>query len=401
MSDSDTGETSRFKINILSQLQMLRVLSAAAITTRMMIIRPCSLLHHKKLTNTKREKNKRKRELSPESSSSDSGNSSSSEESLEEGNSTKSHGFQIISKSESHKWELPGEMADYINHQFECFIPEKDVEENPLVLQLVPENVRGVKKLNDFVKSIMRQSAQALNQDAIMEKFQQKILYVLGPLSRLWKGLEDIKNAPDDTVPVPVEDHIKLIEQTVLLLGQASNSILYSRRLQILKTLIKDPKKAKNILKEKADLLQKGNQNLFGKKFRSHVVETERSKKGTLEVFSGGNRSALPPAKKPFWIDPSPNSNKLYGGGGFYYSKKPSNQDRHNPQYGGKQNNKWSSNVSLKQSSWSKTSSLVQKISRIDSRRVSSKCSTFSKKFVYRKNPNLQLAGRLAHFSNN
>ena len=136
-------------------------------------------------------------------------------------------------------------MADYANHQFQCFVQEKDVEENLLVLQPVPENVRGVKKLDDFVKSIMGQDAQVLKQDAIMQKFQQKILDVLGPLSRLWKGLEDIKNAPDDTVPVPVEDHIKLIEQTVLLLGQASNSILYSRRFQILKTLIKDPKKAK------------------------------------------------------------------------------------------------------------------------------------------------------------
>ena len=100
------------------------------------------------------------------------------------------------------------------------------------------------------------------------------------------EGSEDIKNAPDDTVLVPVEDHIKLIEQTVLLLGQAWNSILYSRRLQILKSLIKDPKKAKNILKQKADLLQNSDQNLFGQKFRSHVVETERSKKRTLEVFS-------------------------------------------------------------------------------------------------------------------
>ena len=188
---------------------------------------------------------KRKNESSPESPSSDSGNSSSSEESVEEDNSPKSYRFQIISKSESHKWELLGEMADYANHQFQCFVQEKDVEENLLVLQPVPENVRGVKKLDDFVKSIMGQDAQVLKQDAIMEKFQQKILDVLGPLSRLWKGLEDIKNAPDDTVPVPVEDHIKLIEQTVLLLGQASNSILYSRRLQILKTLIKDPKKQK------------------------------------------------------------------------------------------------------------------------------------------------------------
>ena len=102
-----------------------------------------------------------------------------------------------------------------------------------------------------------------------MEKFQQKILDVLRLLSRWWKGLENIKNAPDDTVPVPVEDHIKLTEQPVLLLSQALNSILYSRPLQILKTLIKDPKKAKNILKEKTDLLQKGNQNVFGKEFRS------------------------------------------------------------------------------------------------------------------------------------
>ena len=49
---------------------------------------------------------------------------------MEEGNSTKSQRFQIISKAESHKWELPGEMPDYINHQFEHFIPEKDVEES-------------------------------------------------------------------------------------------------------------------------------------------------------------------------------------------------------------------------------------------------------------------------------
>ena len=108
-------------------------------------------------------------------------------------------------------------MADYVNHQFECFILEKDVEENLLVLQSVPENVRGIKKLDDFLKSIMGKSAQVPNQDATMEKFQQRILDVSGPLSMLWKGLEDIKNAPDDTFPVPVEDHIKLIEQTVLL----------------------------------------------------------------------------------------------------------------------------------------------------------------------------------------
>ena len=49
----------------------------------------------------------------------------------------------------------------------------------------------------------------------------------MGPLSRLWKGLEDIKKVLDNTGFVPVVDHIKLIEQTLLLLGQVSNSKAY------------------------------------------------------------------------------------------------------------------------------------------------------------------------------
>ena len=58
---------------------------------------------------------------------------------------------------------------------------------------------QGRQKLDDFVKSIMEQSAQVLNEDATMKKLQQKILDVIGPLSRLWKVLENIKNASDDT----------------------------------------------------------------------------------------------------------------------------------------------------------------------------------------------------------
>ena len=62
--------------------------------------------------------------------------------------------------------------------------------------------------------------------------------------------------------------------------------------------------------------------------FRSHVVETERSKKKTLEVFS--------PAEKPFQTGLSPNDNKQYGGERFYYGKKPTNRDRHSAQFGGR-----------------------------------------------------------------
>lgn len=169
----------------------------------------CNTKTHK---NKKRKKQKKK-EPSLKSSTSDSENSFSSEDSVEESASTKSQGFQIITKSESDIWELSGAMIDYVNQQFKCIIPEKDAYENLIILETVPENVRSFKKLFDFLNS--------------MEKTRtylwKNCVDVVGPLSRLWKGLDDIKNATEDTVLVPVEGHIKLTEQVVFLLGQGSN----------------------------------------------------------------------------------------------------------------------------------------------------------------------------------
>ena len=87
----------------------------------------------------------------------------------------------------------------------------------------------------------------------------------MGPLSRLWQGLEDVQNESSEAVEVPV-----VIELTTLLLDQASLSISYTRRLNIFKTLLKDPCKAKTLLKEKIALLQESESHLFGKKF-THI----------------------------------------------------------------------------------------------------------------------------------
>ena len=86
----------------------------------------------------------------------------------------------------------------------------------------------------------MGQSARAKTQP--WKNFKQKTLDVMGPFLRCKKGLEDIKNAPDDTVRKPAEDYIKLTDQTVLLLVQALSSILYSRRLQIYQKINKHEK---------------------------------------------------------------------------------------------------------------------------------------------------------------
>ena len=213
--------------------------------------------------------------------------------------------------------------------------------------------------------------------------------------------MEDIENLRDAAAPVPVEDHIKLTEQTVLLLGQASNSILYSRRLQILKTLIKDSKIANNILKEKADLLQKGDQNLFGKKFRLHVVETECAKKKNLEIFSGGSLSTPPPAEKPFRTGPSPNNNNRIVKGDFTTVKNPiiETDIAHNMVGNKTTNGTVVSQVSkvLDQS----LAPLSRKFLELSPEESLTNVNSLVKYLFPKKISNLQLAGRLAHFSMN
>ena len=114
-----------------------------------------------------------------------------------------------------------------------------------------------------------------------------------------------------------------LIKQTTLLLGQVSLSVSYARRLNILKRLLKDPCKAKTLLKEKTTLLQEDEGHLFGKKFRSHIIEIERSKKKSLEVFKSNNEK-----NPPFQKDPLPYQNRPQGGVQHYYKTKSSNRDQ-------------------------------------------------------------------------
>ena len=68
-----------------------------------------------------------------------------------------------------------------------------------------------------------------------------------------------------------------------LLLGQASGS------LKILKTLLKDPRKANTLLMEKAAIIQESESHLFDKKIRSHIIEIVRLKKQPLEIFKRSN----------------------------------------------------------------------------------------------------------------
>ena len=81
--------------------------------------------------------------------------------------------------------------------------------------------------MDDSVKTLLF-SQTTISTDQHMEKFQEKFLQVMDPLSRLCKGLEGVRNESSEAVEVPVDTLATLIEQTTLLLGQASINLLHT-----------------------------------------------------------------------------------------------------------------------------------------------------------------------------
>ena len=145
-----------------------------------------------------------------------------------------------------------------------------------------------VKKLDDFLKDLLKEKKKTNEQNLenIFEKLQNKTRDVMGPLAKLWKILEDAKQAEDEAVPVSVNELLFYVEQIVLLLGQSSYVITYHRRLNVLGYIMNSQYQVKTMLKEKAALLQKHDSELFGKKFRNHIADTIKSKRETREIFT-------------------------------------------------------------------------------------------------------------------
>ena len=84
-------------------------------------------------------------------------------------------------------------------------------------------------------------------------------------LLRLPKRLKDILKAPSvKAVEVSVDKFVTLAEQAILLLSQASLSVSNICRLNILKMIMEDPRKAKTMLKKNEDVLRESEIPLFG-----------------------------------------------------------------------------------------------------------------------------------------
>ena len=83
---------------------------------------------------------------------------------------------------------------------------------------------------------------------------------------------------------------------------------------------MKDPRKAKTMLKKNEDILRESETDLLGKKFRSHMIEIKKSRKKSLETFKDVGEKKSPSRKGPSY-----SQNKPHSGGRYYYTGKPGN----------------------------------------------------------------------------
>ena len=81
-----------------------------------------------------------------------------------------------------------------------------------------------------------------MQEDKVLQKIQQKVLNVLGPLSKIWQNIENSTQCKTDRVKIDLCEFKELTEQSVMMLGQVFNNVTYDRRSSVLKALMKEHK---------------------------------------------------------------------------------------------------------------------------------------------------------------
>ena len=121
-------------------------------------------------------------------------------------------------------------------------------------------------------------------------------------------------------MPIELNKVKKYVEQYILQLGQATNSVTYRRRYYIHSALNCASQQSKEMLREEADIFQQLDRNLFCKMFRDHLILSGKSKKQTIKLICDKGKKK----KKPFRYGPSETPERSYGGPKKFFHQKNS-----------------------------------------------------------------------------
>ena len=190
---------------------------------------------------------------------------------------------------EVEEFHLPNQgMIDYVAQRFSSFVSEKKVKETITDDYPTPSGVPAlnVPKVDDYVSDIFlaRKSDYGKHVDENWCRAQSRITDIMGPLSKLWAMLENVRE--DDTVDFELFDGLDLVEKIITLVGLTHQTVSYYRRQNITFKWTKDMKKAKSLLKQRDTALAKDNDKLFGKAFYRKLVKSAKIRKETRNISS-------------------------------------------------------------------------------------------------------------------
>ena len=170
--------------------------------------------------------------------------------------------------------------------------------------------------------------------DKSLAFIQKKITQVMGPLVKIWSAIDGARKGQEENDKFSVMDMLKLVEQVVVLVGQANATCLYERRLNFLAKIMKGVKKAKEQLKTyEHDLAQEAD-TLYGDTIYKALDRRCKSRKRAREI-SREIQSKRRRFDQPFRGTPScTNSQGHSQGRGGRVSYQPSKQSGQGPKRG-------------------------------------------------------------------
>ena len=214
------------------------------------------------------------------------------------------------------EWELPSsELADFLQERCQNYLGEKELEsflETP-----TPKNINKPIKLDPFMKALLEKKGlnRAITLDEEQQKVHSRLFQIMGPLAAAWHGLQSVVRQEDDEEPDP-EKILKNLTDSVVLLGQAINTMAYERRLSVLAEL-SDVKNAKRQLKDNQEDINKEQKFLFGEEFQKHIKTLAKAQDSAEKLFAK-NSSGKKRSSSSSWTS-STNSRPFSGGSSNNY----------------------------------------------------------------------------------
>lgn len=231
-------------------------------------------------------------------------------------------------------FSLDGSMAAYCQKYFYQHLTEDSIKRNILDAAPVPANAFCTPpKVDDFVEDFIDFNAMKFlkMQDKSLTFIQKKIAQIMGPLAKIWQAVDGARKGQEENSEFTVLDMLKLVEQTVVLVGQANATCLYERRVNFLAKIMKGVKKAKEHLKTNEHDLSREKDVLYGETVFKALDRKSKSRKRAREIskeMQSKKRRIDQTSQPPFRAGPSRGYGNRGGRQSTWMSKQGSQSNR-------------------------------------------------------------------------